>query len=166
MSRIRLLAVLSCAALVLTACGGGEKAPAPAPAPPPAKAPAPPPAPTAAPAPAGDATALPATAAPTTISAAAQAEGDEIFKVRCSVCHGLTGKGDGMAAAALNPKPRDYTSAEWQASVTDADIEKIIVQGGAAVGKSSLMAPNPDLATKPDVVAALRVKIRSFAPAP
>jgi cytochrome c553 len=98
-----------------------------------------------------------------TVSPEAQKEADDIFKTRCTPCHGAAGKGDGVAAASLNPKPRDYTSREWQASVTDADIERVIVQGGAAVGKSPLMVPNLDLATKPEVVAALRAKIRAFA---
>ena len=78
------------------------------------------------------------------------------------LCHGAGGKGDGQAAAALNPKPRNYTDKAWQATVPDAEIEKAILEGGAAVGKSNLMPPNPDLKDKPDVVRALRAKVRSF----
>ena len=89
-------------------------------------------------------------------------EAQEIFRVRCVTCHGATGKGDGPGSAALNPKPRDYTSAEWQKSVTDEHLAKIIVEGGAAVGLSPLMPPNPDLAGKPQVVDALVAVIRSF----
>jgi len=33
----------------------------------------------------------------------------------CAPCHGNKGKGDGPAAAALNPKPADHTSKEIQA---------------------------------------------------
>ena len=90
------------------------------------------------------------------------AEAENIYTTRCVTCHGAGGHGDGAAAAALNPKPRDYSQAEWQASVTDEQISHIIVQGGAAVGKSALMPPNPDLVSKPDVVAALVAKVRSF----
>lgn len=79
------------------------------------------------------------------------------------VCHGQSGKGDGPGAAALNPKPRDYTNAEWQKTVTDDEIAKIIVQGGAAVGKSPNMPANPDLASKPQVVQGLVKVVRSFA---
>ena len=86
----------------------------------------------------------------------ARAEAKEIFKTRCATCHGATGTGDGAAAAALNPKPRNYHDGAWQKSVTDEQIEKTIVQGGAAVGKSPLMPPNPDLADKPKTVAGLR----------
>jgi len=92
---------------------------------------------------------------------AAQAE--TIFKTRCSTCHGMEGKGNGPASITLNPKPRNYTDVAWQKSVTDDHILEIIVKGGAAVGKSPLMPPNPDLADKPEVVAALMHKVRSFA---
>jgi hypothetical protein len=46
--------------------------------------------------------------------------------------------------------------------VTDDQIRETIVKGGAAVGKSPLMAPNPDLADKPAVVDALVKKVRAF----
>jgi mono/diheme cytochrome c family protein len=96
------------------------------------------------------------------ISPAATKEAGEIFTARCALCHGASGKGDGAAAAGLNPKPRDYSDPTWQASVTDGEIEKIIVGGGTGVGKSAMMPANPDLASKPDVVKALRASIRRF----
>ena len=97
-----------------------------------------------------------------TIPPAATKEAAEIYTARCALCHGASGKGDGAAAAALNPKPRDYSDPAWQGSVTDEEIEKIIVGGGTAVGKSAMMPANPDLASKPDVVKALRASIRKF----
>ena len=103
-------------------------------------------------------------AAPSAPVAAADpaTEAKEIFQARCVTCHGANGKGDGPGSAALNPKPRDYTSAEWQASVTDEHIAKIIIGGGPAVGLSALMPPNPDLADKPEVVAALVTVVRNL----
>ena len=89
-------------------------------------------------------------------------EAEEIFKARCVTCHGEQGKGDGPGSAALNPKPRDYTSAEWQKSVTDEHIKKIIIGGGTAVGLSPLMPPNPDLTGKPEVVEALVAVVRNL----
>ncbi|MFO0723060.1 MAG: cytochrome c [Myxococcota bacterium] len=108
--------------------------------------------------------ATPAAAAPAAAAPAADpvAEAAEIFKTRCSTCHGMEGKGDGPASAALNPKPRQFGDKEWQKSVTDEHIEKIIIAGGAAVGKSPLMPPNPDLEGKKDVVAALRAAVRKY----
>ena len=87
----------------------------------------------------------------------------QIFIQRCVPCHGATGQGDGPASASLNPKPRKYADPEWQASVTDDYLEKIIKYGGAAVGKSPAMPNNPDL-TDPAVVAALKDIIRGFNP--
>lgn len=101
------------------------------------------------------------TASAAGISPADQKAADEIFSQRCVTCHGPRGAGDGPAAAALNPKPRAFGDPNWQKSVTDEHIEKVIAQGGPAVGKSPLMPPNPDLAGKP-VIQALRAKVRSF----
>lgn len=91
-------------------------------------------------------------------------EAKQLFDTVCAACHGKGGKGDGPAAANLNPKPRDYTSAEWQQSVTDEEIATIIVKGGQGVGKSPLMPPQPQLANKPEVVNELVKLIRSFGP--
>src|SRR6185503_15275029 len=67
------------------------------------------------------------------IPADAVKEADSIWQMRCTTCHGAQGKGDGAAAVALTPKPRDFTLATWQSSVTDAHIEKIIAEGGQGV---------------------------------
>ncbi|MEI6817123.1 MAG: cytochrome c [Bacteroidota bacterium] len=42
------------------------------------------------------------------------AEGKKLYSQYCSVCHGDKGKGDGIAAAGLTPKPANHTSAEIQ----------------------------------------------------
>ena len=96
------------------------------------------------------------------IPAAATTEADGVWQMRCSTCHGPGGKGDGAAAAALTPKPRDFTNADWQKSVTDEHIEKVIVEGGQAAGLSMMMTANPDLASKPDVIKALRAHVRGL----
>lgn len=87
----------------------------------------------------------------------------EVFKTRCVMCHGESGKGDGPASAALNPKPRNYSDAEWQKTVTDDQIKKTITGGGASVGKSPIMPAQPDLAAKPEVLDGLVKIIRGFA---
>jgi mono/diheme cytochrome c family protein len=84
------------------------------------------------------------------------------FKLKCVVCHGDHGAGDGPGAAAIVPKPRAFADPDWQAAVTDEHIKKIILEGGAAVGKSPAMPPNPDLKGKDEVVAALVKIIRDF----
>lgn len=100
---------------------------------------------------------------PTTASGGgdAKAKAATIFSQRCVPCHGATGNGDGAASASLTPKPRAFGDVEWQKSVTDDHIAKIIKFGGAAVGKSPSMPGNPDL-SDPEVVAALKDVVRSF----
>jgi mono/diheme cytochrome c family protein len=95
--------------------------------------------------------------------ASGSAEARKIFKSRCIVCHGESGTGNGPGAAALNPKPRNYTDSAWQKSATDDEIRNAILLGGAAVGKSSGMPPNPDLRDKPEVLDGLVKIVRSFA---
>ena len=98
-----------------------------------------------------------------TISPATMKEALAIYDSRCTMCHGPKGKGDGPVGATLNPKARDLGDPAWQKSVTDEHIEKIILEGGAAVGKSPLMPANPDLKDKPEVVRTLRMMVRTFA---
>ena len=94
---------------------------------------------------------------------AARQEARQLWDTLCWTCHGKTGTGDGPAAATLNPKPRNHSDSKWQKATTDADIEKVILKGGPAVGLSPLMPPNPGLEGKPDVVKALRAIVRSWA---
>jgi len=90
------------------------------------------------------------------------ADARKLFSTKCIVCHGDHGAGDGPGAAALNPKPRAFGDATWQASVTDDQIKKTILEGGAAVGKSAAMSANPELSDKPDELAALVKIVRDF----
>lgn len=106
-----------------------------------------------------------ATAQPV-ITDEARAEAKQLFASRCATCHGERGEGDGPGAANLDPKPRNYHDKAWQATVSDEEIEKTIVYGGAAVGKSPQMVPNPDLGSKPVIVAALREMVRNFGDEP
>ncbi len=59
--------------------------------------------------------------------------------LRCSACHGESGKGDGPAAMALNPKPRNYTDCSVMGKESDAKLFKVIKEGGPAAGFSPLM---------------------------
>ncbi len=84
------------------------------------------------------------------------------LKVFCITCHGVKGKGDGPAALALNPKPRNWTDPKWHASVTDDQIFKVIRLGGAKNGLSPLMAPNPQFQDRPGAIHALVKLVRGF----
>ncbi len=40
--------------------------------------------------------------------------GQKIYAQLCAICHGNSGKGDGVAGMALNPRPADLTSEQVQ----------------------------------------------------
>jgi mono/diheme cytochrome c family protein len=114
-------------------------------------------------APTESAPAMAPTAAPVALTgAAAEENAKQMFGTVCIACHGTDGKGTGPAAAQLNPKPRDYTDAAWQASITDEDIKKAILLGGQGVGKSPMMPAQPQLKDQPEVVAGLVKIVRGF----
>ncbi len=58
------------------------------------------------------------------------ANGKEQFQSQCIACHGPTGHGDGPAAAGLNPKPRNFTSADgWKQGRKPSEIFHTISTG-------------------------------------
>jgi mono/diheme cytochrome c family protein len=59
--------------------------------------------------------------------------------VGCDSCHGKSGRGDGPAAVALNPKPPDFCGSTKHPA--NAQKIKMITRGGANMGHSSLMPP-------------------------
>lgn len=95
--------------------------------------------------------------------AAAMNEARKIWVERCANCHGERGHGNGPGAKILAVEPRALSDSGWQHSVTDEHIEKVILEGGQAVGRSPSMAANPDLRTKPEVLEALVQVVRDLA---
>lgn len=60
----------------------------------------------------------------------------DIYQMRCAVCHGEKGAGDGPAAEFLEPRPRDFTRGLWKYKTSpgelpprDADLHDIIKSG-------------------------------------
>lgn len=94
-----------------------------------------------------------ALAASSALADDAAKEGREVYiKTNCNSCHGMEGKGDGPVAAALDPKPRNYTKGDFKFDAnkdgkagTDADLALVIKNGAAAYGGSAMMMPNPTL---------------------
>ena len=79
------------------------------------------------------------------------AKGKETFQTTCAACHGPEGKGDGVAAAALDPKPRNLTDAAFMSTQSDDRVYKVISEGGASVGLSPMMAAWGGTLSKQDI---------------
>ena len=71
------------------------------------------------------------------VSSARADDGKALFEKNCQACHGTSGKGDGPAGKMLKPPPGDLATVLKGKS--DADIAKVIKEGGKAVGKSASM---------------------------
>lgn len=67
--------------------------------------------------------------------------GNPKYDSLCASCHGIKGDANTPTAQSMSPKPRNFTDAQWQASVDDSRIRKVISEGGASVGLSATMAP-------------------------
>jgi len=55
--------------------------------------------------------------------------GNKVYAERCVLCHGPEGKGDGVAAAGLNPKPRNHTDGSYMRTRTDDELIAVIKGG-------------------------------------
>jgi hypothetical protein len=137
MSTFRLIPLFFVLALGL-GCGGDEEPkPAPTPAPTPAPVPDPTPEPEPEPEPEPDelAVGVPFECVP------GDGSDSTPYVTLCASCHGATGDGSGPAGQALDPKPARHDDGEYMNALTNEQLFTVISQGGAAVGKSPLMAP-------------------------
>lgn len=89
------------------------------------------------------------------VSGTVRADGMEMYGKKCAGCHGK----DGKAATAMGKKLniKDLTDAKVQASATDAQWEKIILEGyKSADGKLVMPATKVTPAEAKDLVKACR----------
>lgn len=56
-------------------------------------------------------------------------KGKASFAINCVPCHGATGAGDGPAAAALNPKPRNFKVDPFKNGDTPDGVFKTVSEG-------------------------------------
>lgn len=89
-------------------------------------------------------------------TAFAQTDAATTYTQKCAMCHGKTGAGDGAAAAALNPKPPDFTAAEFQKARTDEALAAVISDG------KSPMMPSYKTQLSADAIKALVAYLRTM----
>ena len=63
--------------------------------------------------------------------------GKQVFIDRCAPCHGDHGAGDGPAAAAMTPKPRNFQDPDFWRGRTVVQLKLVVKQGKPG----TLMAP-------------------------
>ena len=72
-------------------------------------------------------------------------KGMTIFNTTCASCHGTGGKGDGVAAASLNPKPRNFTNATgWINGSKISEIFKTLSEGIPGSGMVAFDSFSPE----------------------
>lgn len=77
------------------------------------------------------------------------ASGKAIYQQNCSACHGSGGRGDGPAAAALSPRPRDLTRQEgWKNGYQLVGIYKTLAEGirGSSMNSYTYLRPQDRMA--------------------
>jgi mono/diheme cytochrome c family protein len=67
-------------------------------------------------------------------------KGKNLFALNCASCHGTSGQGNGPAAAALNPKPRDFTSGYWRYGGGVARVVRTISEGSPGTAMAAFMS--------------------------
>ncbi len=65
----------------------------------------------------------------------------ELYSLNCASCHGPRGGGDGPLSAGLVPKPAKHADGGYMNALSNDHLFKVVKEGGAAVGKSAMMAP-------------------------
>ncbi len=68
-------------------------------------------------------------AAPPTSSKELLEKGKTSFNINCVACHGPKGAGDGAAAVALNPKPRNYATDTFKNGDKPENVFKTLSEG-------------------------------------
>lgn len=76
-------------------------------------------------------------AEPTPATSPAAVDGKAVYETRCSPCHGMGGAGDGPAAAAIEPKPRNFRDPAFWAGRTAEQLRMVVRQGRPG----TMMAP-------------------------
>ena len=92
--------------------------------------------------------------------AADDGEGKAVYEIRCAPCHGSAGTGDGPAAAALEPKPRNFRDPTFWRGRTQASLRLTVEQGRPG----TMMSPFKGVLSDAEIDGVVRY-VESFRPA-
>ena len=95
------------------------------------------------------------------LAARADDLGRRVYSERCSACHGDGGGGDGPAAAALVPRPRNFHDAAFWRERKPEDLKTIVKHG-----KPGTMMPGFEGVLSDAEIDAALTRVRRFAPVP
>jgi len=87
-------------------------------------------------------------------------DGKAVYEIRCAPCHGSAGTGDGPAAAALVPKPRNFRDAAFWRGRSRASLKLTVEQGRPG----TMMSPFKGVLTDAEIDDVVRY-VESFRPA-
>ena len=66
---------------------------------------------------------------PSAPAAGSTARGQSVYDLRCAPCHGMDGGGDGPAAVAITPKPRNFRDHDFWNGRTGQQLRLVVRQG-------------------------------------
>ena len=92
--------------------------------------------------------------------AADVAAGKAVYEIRCAPCHGSDGHGDGPAAAAIEPKPRNFRDPAFWNGRTRSSLRLTVEQGRPG----TMMSPFKGVLTDAEIDGVVRY-VESFRPA-
>ncbi len=95
---------------------------------------------------------------PQPASAAVLSEGRKLYADNCLTCHGVQGRGDGPAAAGLNPQPADLGYTMSMPVAQDDFLYWTISEGGEQFGSAM---PAFKTTLKPDQIWSIVAAVRS-----
>lgn len=89
-------------------------------------------------------------------SGAAASDGAALYRNYCSQCHGIEGDGNGINAPHMSVVPRDHTNLSEMRNRSDADLYKVVAEGGSSMNQSILMPAWSGLLDGDDIQALVR----------
>lgn len=66
-------------------------------------------------------------------------EGEALYGMYCTQCHGTQADGNGINALHMSVHPRSHIDRQEMSARSDADLYKVIDEGGKSINKSILM---------------------------